>query len=54
MQVGVVVPDVSDSEGITKENEELVELQRQDNELGLVVTFLNKEYYHLSRILPDD
>ena len=42
MQVGAVVPDVSDSEGITEENEELVKLQRQDEELGPVVTFLEQ------------
>ena len=42
MQVGAVVPDVSDSEGITEENEELVKLQRQDEELGPVVTFLQQ------------
>ena len=40
MQVGAVVPDVSDSEGFAEENEELVKLQRQDKELGPVVTFL--------------
>ena len=42
VQVGAVVPDVSDSEGITEENEELVKLQRQDEKLGLVVTFLEQ------------
>ena len=42
VQVGAVVPDVSDSEGITEENEELVKLQCQDEELGLVVTFLEQ------------
>ena len=40
VQVGAVVPDVSGSEGITEENEELV--KRQDEELGLVVTFLEQ------------
>ena len=39
VQVGAVVPD---SEGITEENEELVKLQREDKELGPVVTFLEQ------------
>ena len=38
----VLVPDVSDSEEITEENDELVKLQRQDEELGPVVTFLEQ------------
>ena len=42
MQVGAVVSDVSNSEGITEENEELVKLQHQDEELGPVVTFLEQ------------
>ena len=53
MQVGAVVPDVSDSEGFAEENEELVKLQCQDEELGPVVTSWNKESYHLRRMLPD-
>jgi len=42
VQVGAIVPDVSDSEGIAEENKELVKLQRQDKELGPVVTFLKQ------------
>ena len=42
VQVGAVVPDMSDSEGFAEENEELVKLQRQDKELGPVVTFLEQ------------
>ena len=42
VQVGAVVPDVSDSEGITEENEELVKLQHQNEQLGPVVTFLEQ------------
>ena len=42
MQVGAVVPDMSDSEGFAEENEELVKLQRQDKELGSIVTFLEQ------------
>ena len=42
VQVGTVVPDVSDGEEITEENEELVELQHQDKELGSVVSFLER------------
>ena len=41
-QVAAVVRDVSDSEGITEENEELVELQHLDEEFGPVVTFLEQ------------
>ena len=39
VQVGAVV---SDSEGITEENEELVKLKRQDKELEPEVTFLEQ------------
>ena len=42
VEVGAVVPDVSDSEGFAEEIEELVKLQRQDKELEPDVTFLEQ------------
>ena len=42
VQVGTVVPDVSDGEEITEKNEELVKLQHQDKELRPVVSFLEQ------------